>query len=169
MSVVRVCVLRCRPFRIWRFACEMSSVIVAARMNRLKVHETALQSTTTYRNTNNEWKDCDSNWYFSLLHVCTAPSLTPATTGAGVGGVATAARLAKAGFKVTVVEKNHFSGGRCSLIHSDGYVRFPIARRTTHCPIHTRTLKHSPSRNSALIKALHCSCYPTSSKKSSMI
>lgn len=43
--------------------------------------------------------------------------------GAGVGGVATAARLAAAGCKVTVVEKNKFSGGRCSLIHRDGYVR----------------------------------------------
>ncbi len=42
--------------------------------------------------------------------------------GAGAGGVATAARLAKAGCKVTVVEKNDFSGGRCSLIHRDGYV-----------------------------------------------
>ncbi|KAF5023290.1 hypothetical protein F66182_4671 [Fusarium sp. NRRL 66182] len=41
--------------------------------------------------------------------------------GAGVGGVATAARLAKAGFKVTIVEKNDFTGGRCSLIHHDGY------------------------------------------------
>ncbi|KAL9074776.1 MAG: hypothetical protein Q9157_004266 [Trypethelium eluteriae] len=41
--------------------------------------------------------------------------------GAGVGGVATAARLAKAGFRVTVVEKNDFSGGRCSLLHHDGY------------------------------------------------
>ncbi|KAF2007607.1 phytoene dehydrogenase [Amniculicola lignicola CBS 123094] len=41
--------------------------------------------------------------------------------GAGVGGVATAARLARAGCKVTVVEKNDFTGGRCSLIHRDGY------------------------------------------------
>ncbi|KAF2131970.1 phytoene desaturase [Dothidotthia symphoricarpi CBS 119687] len=41
--------------------------------------------------------------------------------GAGVGGVATAARLAAAGCKVTVVEKNAFSGGRCSLIHRQGY------------------------------------------------
>ncbi|CAO2657690.1 Nn.00g038160.m01.CDS01 [Neocucurbitaria sp. VM-36] len=41
--------------------------------------------------------------------------------GAGVGGVATAARLAAAGCKVTVVEKNDFSGGRCSLIHRQGY------------------------------------------------
>jgi len=43
--------------------------------------------------------------------------------GAGVGGVATAARLAKAGLDVTVVEKNGFTGGRCSLIEKDGYVR----------------------------------------------
>ncbi|KAL9053956.1 MAG: hypothetical protein Q9162_004446 [Coniocarpon cinnabarinum] len=41
--------------------------------------------------------------------------------GAGIGGVATAARLAKAGFKVTVVEKNEFVGGRCSLLHHDGH------------------------------------------------
>lgn len=43
--------------------------------------------------------------------------------GAGAGGVATAARLAKAGFDVTVFEKNDFTGGRCSLIHHEGYVR----------------------------------------------
>ena len=45
--------------------------------------------------------------------------------GAGAGGIATAARLAKAGFKVTVLEKNDFTGGRCSLIRHDGYVCFP--------------------------------------------
>ncbi|GAA87344.1 phytoene dehydrogenase [Aspergillus luchuensis IFO 4308] len=41
--------------------------------------------------------------------------------GAGAGGVATAARLAKQGFDVTVVEKNDSVGGRCSLIHHNGY------------------------------------------------
>ncbi|KAL9030014.1 MAG: hypothetical protein Q9196_001814 [Gyalolechia fulgens] len=41
--------------------------------------------------------------------------------GAGAGGVATAARLAKAGFQVTVFEKNDYTGGRCSLIHHEGY------------------------------------------------
>ncbi|KAK3690995.1 ATP-binding cassette transporter CGR1 [Vermiconidia calcicola] len=46
---------------------------------------------------------------------------TAIVIGAGVGGVSTAARLAKAGFKVTVLEKNEFTGGRCSLIHRDGY------------------------------------------------
>ncbi|KAL8820810.1 MAG: hypothetical protein Q9223_001034 [Gallowayella weberi] len=40
---------------------------------------------------------------------------------AGAGGVATAARLAKAGFDVTVFEKNDFIGGRCSLLHYEGY------------------------------------------------
>ncbi|KAI5364574.1 Putative amine oxidase, phytoene dehydrogenase, bacterial-type, carotenoid/retinoid oxidoreductase [Septoria linicola] len=46
---------------------------------------------------------------------------TAIVIGAGVGGVSTAARLARAGFDVTVVEKNSFTGGRCSLIHHDGY------------------------------------------------
>ncbi|KAI0908359.1 phytoene dehydrogenase [Ustulina deusta] len=41
--------------------------------------------------------------------------------GAGAGGVATAARLAKAGVSVTVFEKNSFIGGRCSLITRDGH------------------------------------------------
>ncbi|KAI1764887.1 phytoene desaturase [Hypoxylon sp. FL1150] len=41
--------------------------------------------------------------------------------GAGAGGIATAARLAKAGFAVTVLEKNSFTGGRCSLIHHEGH------------------------------------------------
>lgn len=45
------------------------------------------------------------------------------STGAGAGGIPTAARLAKAGFKVTVVEKNDFTGGRCSLLHHGDYVR----------------------------------------------
>lgn len=47
---------------------------------------------------------------------------TAIVVGAGVGGIATAARLAKAGYKVTVVEKNDYTGGRCSLLHQDGYV-----------------------------------------------
>ncbi|KAL2209220.1 phytoene desaturase [Sarocladium strictum] len=41
--------------------------------------------------------------------------------GAGAGGVALAARLAKAGLRVTVVEKNDFTGGRCSLIYNEGH------------------------------------------------
>ncbi|KAG8207127.1 Phytoene dehydrogenase [Trichophyton interdigitale] len=46
---------------------------------------------------------------------------TAIIVGAGAGGVATAARLEKEGFKVTVVEKNGFIGGRCSLIRENGY------------------------------------------------
>lgn len=53
--------------------------------------------------------------------------------GAGAGGVATAARLAQAGCKVTLVEKNDFSGGRCSLIHRDGYVRDSERRVRPQC------------------------------------
>ncbi|RAH65672.1 phytoene desaturase family protein [Aspergillus aculeatinus CBS 121060] len=41
--------------------------------------------------------------------------------GAGTGGIATAARLARDGFRVTVLEQHDFLGGRCSLQHRDGY------------------------------------------------
>ncbi|KAJ3235459.1 hypothetical protein HDU78_005210 [Chytriomyces hyalinus] len=41
--------------------------------------------------------------------------------GAGTGGTAMAARLARRGMAVTVVEKNDFVGGRCSLIEKDGF------------------------------------------------
>lgn len=41
--------------------------------------------------------------------------------GAGVGGIATAARLAKAGYKVTVLEKTDRPGGRASTIERDGF------------------------------------------------
>ncbi|CAG8978343.1 hypothetical protein HYALB_00005929 [Hymenoscyphus albidus] len=46
---------------------------------------------------------------------------TALVVGAGVGGIAIAARLSKAGFRVTVLEKNNFTGGRCSLIHHEGH------------------------------------------------
>ncbi|TVY41854.1 Phytoene desaturase [Lachnellula subtilissima] len=46
---------------------------------------------------------------------------TAIVVGAGVGGIATAARLASAGFSVTVLEKNTFTGGRCSLLTHEGY------------------------------------------------
>lgn len=69
---------------------------------------------------------------------------TAIVVGAGVGGVATAARLAKAGFKVTVFEKNDFTGGRCSLIHHGGYVRryssAPGRRLTAHAAFRSRPL-----------------------------
>lgn len=41
--------------------------------------------------------------------------------GAGAGGTALAARLARRGHSVTVLEKNTYGGGRCSLIHHDGH------------------------------------------------
>jgi phytoene desaturase (3,4-didehydrolycopene-forming) len=53
--------------------------------------------------------------------------------GAGAGGVATAARLAAAGCKVTVIEKNDFSGGRCSLIHRQNYVGTVSPSRGSKC------------------------------------
>lgn len=42
-------------------------------------------------------------------------------TGAGIGGLATALRLAKKGYKVTIVEKNHQAGGRLNQIKKDGF------------------------------------------------
>jgi phytoene desaturase len=45
--------------------------------------------------------------------------------GAGIGGLATAARLAQHGYAVTVVEKNAAPGGRCSQFTRDGH-RFDI-------------------------------------------
>lgn len=42
--------------------------------------------------------------------------------GAGIGGVATAARLAKAGYRVTVLEKSSGPGGRVHQTERDGFV-----------------------------------------------
>ena len=41
--------------------------------------------------------------------------------GAGIGGIATAARLARAGCQVTVLEKNEIPGGRVGQLKLDGY------------------------------------------------
>ena len=41
--------------------------------------------------------------------------------GAGIGGIATAARLARAGRQVTVLEKCEKPGGRCGRMHVGGY------------------------------------------------
>ena len=41
--------------------------------------------------------------------------------GAGIGGLASAARLARQGYQVTVVEKSAHPGGRASFLEKDGY------------------------------------------------
>jgi len=41
--------------------------------------------------------------------------------GAGLGGLATALRLAKKGFKVEIIEKNNQAGGRLNQIKKDGF------------------------------------------------
>lgn len=50
---------------------------------------------------------------------------TAIVIGAGIGGIATAARLARNGYSVTVLEKNETPGGRCNQIVRDGH-RFDI-------------------------------------------
>lgn len=50
---------------------------------------------------------------------------TAIVIGAGIGGIATAARLAKNGYDVTVLEKESTPGGRCNQIIRDGH-RFDI-------------------------------------------
>jgi phytoene desaturase len=50
---------------------------------------------------------------------------TALVIGAGIGGIATAARLAKNGYDVTVLEKESTPGGRCNQIIRDGH-RFDI-------------------------------------------
>lgn len=42
--------------------------------------------------------------------------------GAGIGGIATALRLSKQGYDVTVLEKNDQAGGRLNQIRKDGFV-----------------------------------------------
>jgi phytoene desaturase len=46
---------------------------------------------------------------------------TALVIGAGIGGIATAARLAKNGHDVTVLEKNETPGGRCNQIVREGH------------------------------------------------
>ncbi|NIS81838.1 MAG: phytoene desaturase, partial [Anaerolineales bacterium] len=41
--------------------------------------------------------------------------------GAGLGGIATAARLAQRGYRVTVLEKCNQAGGRCGRLEKDGH------------------------------------------------
>jgi phytoene desaturase len=50
---------------------------------------------------------------------------TAIVIGAGIGGIATAARLARNGYSVTVLEKNERAGGRANQIVRDGH-RFDI-------------------------------------------
>jgi phytoene desaturase len=45
--------------------------------------------------------------------------------GAGIGGIAAAAHLARSGYEVTVLEKNSTPGGRCSQFMRDGH-RFDV-------------------------------------------
>lgn len=54
-----------------------------------------------------------------------AKKLTAIVIGAGIGGIATAGRLARNGYEVTLIEKNAHGGGRCDQIVKDGH-RFDV-------------------------------------------
>ena len=54
-----------------------------------------------------------------------AKKTTAIVIGAGLGGIATAGRLARNGYEVTVVEKNVHGGGRCDQLVKDGH-RFDV-------------------------------------------
>ena len=41
--------------------------------------------------------------------------------GAGLAGLSAAMHLAGAGRRVTILEKNSYPGGRCGILHKDGY------------------------------------------------
>ncbi len=46
---------------------------------------------------------------------------TALVIGAGIGGIATAAKLAQQGYQVTVLEKNEIPGGRCGKMEIEGH------------------------------------------------
>lgn len=48
-------------------------------------------------------------------------SKTITIIGAGIGGLATALRLTKQGYKVHIIEKNHQAGGRLNQLKKDGF------------------------------------------------
>jgi phytoene desaturase len=51
--------------------------------------------------------------------------VTALVIGAGIGGIAAAARLARSGYEVTVLEKNNKPGGRCDQFIREGH-RFDV-------------------------------------------
>ena len=52
--------------------------------------------------------------------------------GGGIGGLATACLLGKAGYKVTVIEKNEQLGGRAGMLEVNGF-RFDTGPAGTSC------------------------------------
>src|SRR5512135_1135067 len=53
--------------------------------------------------------------------IYTAEKRTVLVVGAGIGGIATAARLAHHGYRVKVFEKNEKPGGRCNRMTLNGF------------------------------------------------
>src|SRR5919199_5759800 len=84
--------------------------------------------------------------------------------GAGLGGIATAARLARNGYDVTVLEKNDAPGGRCGQLTRDGH-RFdtgatlflmPEVFRQTYEALGEKLEDHLDLRRIDPIYSVHC-------------
>lgn len=75
--------------------------------------------------------------------------------GGGIGGLATAARLAKKGMSVTILEQNAQTGGRCQSEEVDGY-RWARQRPTTSAVTAYNNIKCSISDSKRALLLLIC-------------
>ncbi|TGZ78408.1 phytoene desaturase [Ascodesmis nigricans] len=94
----------------------------------------------------------------SSLPLPQSANKTAIIVGAGAGGVALAARLSKSGFSVTVIEKNAFTGGRCSLLHRSGY-RFDVGPSLLLLLTYFNEIFHDlglPSLSAAGVELIKC-------------
>lgn len=89
----------------------------------MSIVKLATNDSATDRRSPNFASDCGIAPSFFRLYDM-AP--TAIVVGAGAGGVAAAARLAHAGFSVTIIEQHEQVGGRCSLITTDEGYRFDV-------------------------------------------
>jgi len=74
-----------------------------------------------------QWRHLPNSEYYHLLQLINFVygvrngKTTVLVIGAGIGGIATAARLARNGYQVTVLEKNQQAGGRCDRLVKQGH------------------------------------------------
>ncbi|HZJ53047.1 MAG TPA: phytoene desaturase family protein [Myxococcaceae bacterium] len=82
--------------------------------------------------------------------------LSAVVVGAGVGGLAAAARLAHAGLEVQVLEQTSAPGGRCAQVHADGYT-FDMGPTILLMPeVVERTFRALDRKMSAYLRLRRC-------------